>query len=222
MRFVPYAMKINFPENLITPGWLSCVWAGQGVLLLLALSLAALLTAPILMPVEYSWISHTTSESAAQGLEGAWLARLGFLLLGFAVLWLARASAVIWARAGVWMHLAFGVLMISTAVFSHRPFFEGVPFNPVEDLLHSITAKVMGFAFSFGVLVHYFQRRRGMSAGRVLDLVALVSAMLIPLLMMNLPGMGGLVQRLMFLVAYLWYGCEAWQLGRVSKKAHSG
>jgi hypothetical protein len=34
--------------------------------LLLALSFVSLLTAPLLMPESYSWLSHTTSESAAQ------------------------------------------------------------------------------------------------------------------------------------------------------------
>jgi hypothetical protein len=38
---------------------------------MLALSMGALFTAPWLMPEGYSWLTHTTSESAAQGLEGA-------------------------------------------------------------------------------------------------------------------------------------------------------
>src|SRR3972149_9736058 len=52
---------------------------------LLLLSLLALLLAPSLMPASYSWFRHTTSVSAAQGISGAWLARLGFLLFGFAL-----------------------------------------------------------------------------------------------------------------------------------------
>jgi len=52
----------------------------------LGASAAALAAAPALMPASYSWISDTTSQSAAQGLSGAWLARLGFVLLGLSVM----------------------------------------------------------------------------------------------------------------------------------------
>jgi hypothetical protein len=50
------------------------------------------------MPESYDWIEHTTSESAAQGVEGAWLARLGFLSFGLAVLWLSTGIKQTWAR----------------------------------------------------------------------------------------------------------------------------
>jgi hypothetical protein len=183
-----------------------------GIIFLLALSLLALLLAPLLMPEPYNWITHTTSESAAQGLQGAWLARLGFLLFGLGVLWLATAARPVWARAAVWMHVGFGVMMLGTAAFSHRPFMPGVPFDPVEDLLHSLTATLMGFAFSLGVFIYFLKRTRRDIAGRVLDLVALAAAVGIPLLMVAVPGISGLVQRLMFLVAYLWYGTAAFSL----------
>ena len=84
-----------------------------GVLLLLAFSAAALSVAPAMMPEGYSWIVHTTSESAAQNLESAWVARFGFLSFGMAVMCLATAAENTWARGVVWMHLSFGVLMIS-------------------------------------------------------------------------------------------------------------
>ena len=42
----------------------------------------ALALSPALLPENYTWVSNTTSEGAAQRVEGAWLARLGFLLFG--------------------------------------------------------------------------------------------------------------------------------------------
>ena len=42
----------------------------------------ALALSPALLPENYTWVSNTTSEAAAQRVEGAWLARLGFLLFG--------------------------------------------------------------------------------------------------------------------------------------------
>ncbi len=183
--------------------------SGLGVLLLLALSVVALLCAPLLMPEGYSWITHTTSESAAQGIQGAWLARLGFLAFGLAVIWLSAAFDRTWARGVVWLHLSFGVFMVATAVFSRRPWVDGVPFDPVGDALHSFTATAMGFTFALGVLLRLLQRRTSDRLGRVLDVTALLSAPVIPLLMLYQPDVVGLLQRLMFFVAYAWYGREA-------------
>ncbi len=53
--------------------------AAVGVIALLVVSAVALAVAPVLMPAGYDWVAHTTSESAAQGVAGAWVARLGFV-----------------------------------------------------------------------------------------------------------------------------------------------
>lgn len=118
--------------------------AAAGVIALLVVSAAALALAPAFMPAGYDWVRHTTSESAAQGLAGAWVARLGFVAFGLAVLWLAAGAARSWGRGVVWMHTAFGVCMVGTAAFSHMPWWEGAAFDPVEDLLHSVTATASG------------------------------------------------------------------------------
>jgi hypothetical protein len=65
--------------------------ARTGILALYLVAILSLALAPLLMPAGYDWVRHTTSESAAQGLDGAWLARLGFVAFGLAVL----ASAAI-------------------------------------------------------------------------------------------------------------------------------
>lgn len=161
------------------------------------------------MPPGYAWLTHTTSESAAQGLDGAWLARLGFILFGLAVIWLASFKATVWARTAVWFHLAFGVCMVATAAFSHAPWLEGVSFDPVEGFLHSLTATVMGFAFAFGVVVRFLQRKAAGQVGRLLDVTAVAAAAILPILMATQPEIIGLLQRSMFFIAYLWYGREA-------------
>lgn len=177
----------------------------------LAGSLTALTLAPTLMPASYSWVSQTTSESAAQGVEGAWLARLGFLLFGLSVLWLGRLSGEDWGAPGTLLHGAFGVLMIAAAVFSHRPWEDGVPFDATEDLLHSIAATAMGFAFAFGVVA--VALRHGFSRSlRPLDVLTAAAAVILPLGISALPDQVGLLQRLMLLVAYVWYAFQALRL----------
>jgi hypothetical protein len=179
------------------------------VVLVLIFSFGSLLAAPLLMPDSYHWIEHTTSHSAAQGLQGAWLARLGFLSFGLAVIWLAAIRKQSWPRMALWMHTTFGVFMLATAAFSVRPWIEAHPFDPVEDGLHSFTATAMGFAFAFGVLACLLKRTSDDRWGRVLDVLALTASIGIPVLMVYQADIGGLVQRVMFLIAYLWYGREA-------------
>lgn len=186
-------------------------WKRLIVIALLGQSVAALALAPFLMPPDYSWLSHTTSESAAQGLTGAWLARLGFLTFGLAVLWLS--SAVDWGRWGAYLHSSFGLLMVAAAVFSHRPFVEGVAFDRVEDSIHSLTATMMGFAFAGGMIAVSMQRREKLSPHRILDIAAVTASVVIPLGMVTWSSYTGLLQRSLFLVAYVWYAVEALSIG---------
>jgi hypothetical protein len=181
-----------------------------GVLTGLCLSVLALALAPALMPDSYSWLEHTTSESAAQGVDGAWLARFGFLAFGLSVLALAAARNPVWGPAGAWLHRGFGVFMVAAAVFSSRSWVAGAAYDPVEDVLHSVAATAMGFAFAVGiaaVLVHATreQRRRRWP----LDALAVAAAVLLPLGMVGLPEAAGAFQRTMFAVAYTWYATEA-------------
>jgi thiol:disulfide interchange protein len=162
------------------------------------------------MPDSYDWLSHTTSESAAQGLSGAWLARLGFLTLGLGVLWLSSLTGRRWGRWGQLSHRMFGVMMLATAAFSHRPIEQDVVFDRTEDLLHSIAATAMGFAFAFGVVAVMLRRPERMLVQRVVDVTALATSIIIPLSMNSRSGSAGLLQRTMFLIAYLWYATEAW------------
>ncbi|OIO66700.1 MAG: hypothetical protein CO186_06315 [Zetaproteobacteria bacterium CG_4_9_14_3_um_filter_49_83] len=104
---------------------------------LLAISAAFIYCAPLLMPEDYSWISHVISESAAQNLPGAWVARSGFIVFGFAVLWLAVAHRSTWVKGAYICHMAFGIFMISTAAFSHKPWLEGVPYGRGQATLNA-------------------------------------------------------------------------------------
>ena len=156
------------------------------------------------MPDTYSWMANTTSESAAQGVPGAWVARLGFVLFGTAVACLAALKHREWGFAGALLHGGFGFLMLSAALFSHKPFERGVTFDVFEDTLHSIAATGIGFAFAFGVVA--VGLRRGL---RLLDVLALVASVVLPLAMVILTDYSGVLQRTMFLIAFVYYGIES-------------
>lgn len=184
------------------------------VIALLAASAICFAVAPALMPDSYSVIEHSVSESAAQGVEGAWLARLGFLLFGFGVLTLATLTGRRWGRSGRVVHRVYGVSMIGAAAFAHMP-WEDVPYDRFEDLLHSVAATGMGFAFTLGVL--FVTLRRGSVPVRIFDVLAIAAAVVIPVVMFNVVGIAGVVQRVMFVIGYLWYGMEAVGLGRTDR-----
>lgn len=196
-------------------------WRRVGIVIGLGVSAVLLGAAPALLPDSYNWILHTTSESAAQGVAGAWMARLGFLLFGLSVLWLARAASDRWGRWGTLALGLFGVMMVAAA-FSHKPWESGIPFDETEDLLHSITATVMGFAFALGVVAVGIRRPIPAGWHRVLDSIALVAAMAIPLAMSQSASHAGVLQRLMFLTAYGWYTAEALAGDSVSSAQPAG
>lgn len=176
----------------------------------LAASAVSLALAPIVMPDGYSWVEHTTSESAAQGVGGGWLARLGFVTFGLSVLLLATACRRAWGPAGTWAHGAFGVLMIAAGTFSTRSWESGTSYGVVQDALHSVAATAMGFAFALGVLAVLVSARPAHRRWRwPLDLTALAASVLVPLAMLAWPSAAGAWQRVMFGVAYAWYLAEA-------------
>ncbi len=203
-----------FVKGLLEPlGSSRSRFAVPCVVLLLAASAICILAAPLAMPDSYSWLTNSISESAAQGLQSAWIARLGFLLFGCSVLWLAVFLRSIWARGTYSMHVVFAICMVGTAAFSHKPWLANVPFDPFEDLLHSITATGMGFAFSFGVVVRLIQRKNNERLRKTFDVIALIAATTLSPLGELWPSIAGLLQRTMFFVAYLWYAHEALTAG---------
>jgi hypothetical protein len=181
------------------------VFAHVGGLVLSAVALAA---APALLPADYSWLAHTTSEAAGQGVAGAWLGRVGFVLLGVSVLAVASSAAARWGPSGTGLHRTFGALMIAAAVFASRPWDPTAPFDRVEDALHSVAATAMGFAFALGVAAVAWRRHVSGVGPRPRDGVAVLAAVALPLAMAWQPDLAGLLQRTMFLVAYVWYGLE--------------
>ena len=179
------------------------------VIPLLGLSALLILFAAYAMPDGYSWRRHSISEAAAQGQHSAWIARLSFLCCGAAVLVLSLCMRGRWPRLTYWGNLVFAASMFGAAAFSHSPWAPGEAADPVEDVLHSIFASGMGLAFCIGVAARFAHRGPRAYIGRSLDALALAVAAVLPLLLASASSIGGLAQRVMFAVAYVWFGREA-------------
>jgi hypothetical protein len=178
------------------------------VLGLVVASLISVAVAPLLMPASYSWVEHAVSATAAQGLDHAWLTRLGFLLQALAVLLLVELARERWGVWGRSLHRLYAISVVAAAIFS-QSHWEPLPFDILEDFLHSGAAFGVGIGFTLGVLVIRFRRAPHPGWIRLLDLVAVAAALVIPLIMFYVPTVAGAAERLMFIIAYLWYGTEA-------------
>ena len=183
------------------------------VLGLLGVSAVALAAVPAVLDESYNWVEHTTSQAGGQGVDGAWLARLGFVLFGAAVIWLAHRKAGAWHQPATALHVSFGSCLVAVAAFSLRSWQAGAPFDRTEDTLHSVAATVMGFAFALGVTAARWRPGRPASF-RVLDVVAIAASVVIPLAMSAATDVTGALQLAMFAIAYLWYAREAIDLLR--------
>ena len=188
-------------------------WPGDATfrvlgLVALAGSIGAVALAPAAVAESYSSIENTISESAAQGVDGAWVGRSGFLLFGFAVLATTRWAGGRWGPVATACHLVFAAGQFAVAAFAARSWVDAAEFDRVEDSLHSIAATVIGVTFSVGVVAAAIRRRPRSWPALAPDAVAVLSATALPLVMLATPTFDGAVQRVMFATAYLWYGAE--------------
>ena len=193
--------------------------SGKIAVLGLGGSALALALAPLVLDSSYSWLKHTTSEAGAQGVDGAWLARTGFVLFGVSVLWVTFLARRRWGQPAVAFHLAFGLSMFCVAGFSIRPWIANLPFDSTEDSLHSVFATIIGFAFAFGVASVAARLAMAGHRFRALDLVAMAASIVVPVVMGVFDDIDGGLQRLMFGVAYIWYIREALILEPTSDSA---
>jgi uncharacterized membrane protein len=174
---------------------------------LLILALTAFALAPLALPASYSWFELGLSEAAAQGVEGAWVARTGFLVFGFAVIGLVRTRHATWTLAESVFHGGFGLSMIGVATFAHRPWDDSAAFVASEDVLHSVFATIAGIGFIGGVVVAALTRTHRAARTVLPDMTAIIIAVAVPLMMSS--SAWGVLQRLMFLTAACWYAREA-------------
>lgn len=179
-----------------------------GVITGLLMSATAFAFSPMLMPSSYSWIAHTLSQAAAQGQDGGWLSRLGFLLAGLAILRLTLSDVVDWMPLARQAHRITGALMLAAIAFADRSWDVTAPYDRVENIIHSAVATFIAISFTLGVLVVLYEKR--VMTGRLPLLESAVVAVQIampPMMLAWVEGTG-LIERVMFGAAFLWYSWE--------------
>ncbi len=142
------------------------------------------------------------------GRDGA-ADRAGFVLFGLAVIWIGHLRRHEWRQPATAFHVTFGICMFGVAANSLRSWEPNATYDATEDLLHSIAATVMGFAFAFGVATAALRLKPEGVRFRFFDAVAVASSVILPISMSLNGSIDGALQRAMFFIAYLWYGREA-------------
>jgi hypothetical protein len=157
----------------------------------------------------YSSMTHSVSELAGQNMPNAWIMRVGFIAFGGAVL--SAALADLRARPAVNAALCvFGAGMIGSAIWSHVPIWEVGGGSQAEDALHSIAASVMGAAFAVACAARFWTVRMHAQTRRQTDWFSafgVLIAVIVPLLMVQLPTLAGALQRGMFAFSFVWIWC---------------
>lgn len=174
----------------------------------LVVSAMLLAAAPLWMPRGFDWRRHTISDSAAQDLPRAWLARVGLALLGVASVRLAIDAAPLGPATRIGLAL-FGLGMISSGAWSKRPWQHTASFDQRADRIHSLSARIAGMGYMVATLAHLSDRWAVADAHLAITVAALVTALVCPAITFRVPQVGGGAQRVMFGVSYLWIGSLA-------------
>ncbi len=149
----------------------------------------------------YSIIKNTTSHLGAQNTPNAWIMNTTFCFLGIACIlegWIHLKQ--------YWLHkillTIFGIGLIFAAVFQHAPIVESIPYNAVEDNLHSLFATIIGFSFTLFAFSAIFIERTTIT--RWLALLVGLIATALSLLIFSAENYMGLWQRMMFIFSFSW------------------
>ncbi len=149
----------------------------------------------------YSILKNTTSHLGAQNTPNAWIMNTVFFLLGMACIYEG------------WFHLkgyrfqqiiliVFGASLFLTGIFKHAPINASLPYNLMEDELHSLFATIVGFSFTiFAISAAFIE---GSAGKRILALVVGLSAIGFSGLIFVMTDFAGVWQRMMFMLAFAW------------------
>ena len=149
----------------------------------------------------YSVVEHTTSHLGAQGTPRAWVMNATFLLAGVATQ-LAGWRKLRAHPLPLLLLSVFAISLVLTGLYRHAPLVGGVEANDFEDRRHSLFATTTGFGFvAFAVSMAFVSRvpRDRAIAGGVA-----AAATLLSLGMAAWPDLAGLLQRIMFAMAFGW------------------
>ncbi len=179
-------------------------------------SAVALAVAPVFLPPSYSWVENTVSESAGQGVRGAWLVRSGVLLTSLAAVLLSVRARGLWNRSCRTAFRFYAFALLGVAFFADGP-WNKVPYNRSEAFFHTFSAFWAAVGFALGVLAVNRTRSRDARLTKAFDWVVALGTGMIPVAMLVFLGQAGLLQRLLAVAGYTWLILETVRIARFNE-----
>jgi hypothetical membrane protein len=167
-----------------------------------------IITAHFFMPEAYHWTQHTISELAAQGLPHQWVMQTGFigfgLLINLAFIQKFRRQKRIIGQDLLIM--LYGTAVLLSGIYSTAPFLDGVVYSQSEADLHSLFAQIAGFSFSIAIFIYAVRGGSNGRYGHSLFFLLVIGFSAGFGLSENgsIPIGRGLMQRLLYLVSFIW------------------
>ena len=164
----------------------------------IALFVAVAALGPIYSAQGYSPVANVISELAAQNTPRNYLMSAAFVALGTAVIY----DGVKAFHRSLLPFMLFGIAFAAAGLFGHKPISDAVPYSAWLDTAHSALATASGIALTVGFLWQAAAARP--TTYRLLSAALAMVCVVLPLLMLNLPGYQGLLQRVMYLLVFAW------------------
>ncbi len=168
------------------------------------LFILVIVAAHLAAPPAYDWRQHTMSHLGGQGYDRGWIMRFGLIAFGGLVVpaaaWnIRRAPRKAWPHAFIGL---YGLSILLSGIYSTAPFESGVPFSGREAALHSIFATAAGVGLSAAMF--FFTLAEPTPRRRALHFSALALTTLLSAAFGLFPAVGGVLQRLLWLVGFSW------------------
>jgi hypothetical membrane protein len=158
----------------------------------------AALTGPMYTVEGYSSVRNVISELGAQNTPYSWIMILGFLALGLGII----AGCIQAFNKSIIPFILFGLFMALAGFFPHKPVNPDIEYNKFLHQAHSMLATLAGISISVGLLWRAVLATS--TFGRIIPLILGVICFALPMSMIAFPDYQGLIQRIMYLLIFIW------------------
>lgn len=159
---------------------------------------AAALAGPWYTVDEYSPVRNVISQIGAQNTPNSPIMVAGFLALGIGIV----VDGVRGFSKPVIPFIAFGLFMGMAGLIAHKPISPSLAFNEFMHQAHSILATLAGISITVGLL--WQALLAPIFRSRAIAITLAVLCFVLPLCMLAFQDIQGLIQRIMYLLVFIW------------------
>lgn len=156
------------------------------------------LAGPLYTVEGYSSARNLISQLGAQNTQNSYVMVVGFLALGIGIV----VDGIRRFSRPVFPFIIFGLCMAIAGIFAHKPLLPDVNYSEGAHRAHSAMATVAGISITVGLIWQALLTLTFLS--RVIILALATMCFALPLCMLAFQEFQGLVQRLMYLLLFIW------------------